>query len=195
MDIKIGIDASQHITSCAVSVGKDIIAHSTVDKPIENLTGLIHDTLLAAHVDLQKLTEIVACIGPGSNMGSRATVVTGNALALALNIPITGILSTDALCVFSPFKGKQIVAIPAGRGRWYKATYDYEEDKIIRTCMPELVDQLPETSSIPVFTANDYRGDFICADGLIRVSNEQKQLSRQLLLSEIRTYEQGDQNV
>lgn len=196
MDIKIGIDASQHITSCAVSVGTDIVAHLTIDKPIENMSTLIHDTLEKANLNLQEVTEIVACVGPGSNMGSRATVVTGNALALALDIPITGILSTDALSVYSPYKEVHRVAIPAGRGRWYVACYKYTNNKAFRISIPELVNQLPDDSdNIPVFTSNDYQGDYICADGLLRVANEQRQLSDQLMVTEIVTYEQGGLNV
>ena len=34
MAIRIGIDASQHIASCAVSVDKRIVANMVVDKPI-----------------------------------------------------------------------------------------------------------------------------------------------------------------
>ena len=37
MAIRIGIDASQHIASCAVSVDKRIVANMVVDKPIENM--------------------------------------------------------------------------------------------------------------------------------------------------------------
>ena len=196
MAVRLGIDASQHTASCAVSIGLKIIARMTVDKPVENLTSLIQSTLLKSHVALHELDEIVVCIGPGSNLGSRTAVVTGNALSLALDIPISSVISTDALSAFSPYLGIQNIAVPAGRGRWYIAKYACVKDKITRVKMPELVDQLPiGTDDLHTFTPDDYKEGFNCAEGVLKIAEQQRHLLSQVLLREVKTFEQGATNV
>lgn len=189
MTIRLGLDASQRIPSCAVSTDKGIVAVSTADKPIENFSTLIRETLFKAHVSLEDLDEIVVCIGPGSQMGVRATVVTGNALALALGLPITGVLSTDALAVVSPVRELQNIAVPAGKIRWYVEAYNWNGDKLQRLDRLQLLDELPsDTDSDSI----DFNTTKLCAQGILMVAEQQRHLITQSLVREITPYERGD---
>lgn len=113
MSIRIGIDASQSVASCAVSADAGIIASGMIERPIENFPTLIRDVVARAKISLKDIDEIVVCIGPGSQTGIRTAVVTGNALALALNKPISGVLSTDAAAMIAKAKEPYRVAVSA----------------------------------------------------------------------------------
>ena len=93
MAVRLGLDASQPYASCAVSTDLGIVASLSMERPIENFPALIRNTLSQAHVNLEEIDEIVVCIGPGSQTGVRSAVVTGNALALALDKPVTGVIA------------------------------------------------------------------------------------------------------
>ena len=84
MSIRLGIDASQSVASCAISTDGEIVASGMIERPIENFPTLIRDVVTRANICLNDIDEIVVCIGPGSQTGIRTAVVTGNALALAL---------------------------------------------------------------------------------------------------------------
>ena len=190
--VRLGLDASQRITSCAVSTDQGIVAALTMDKPIENFTVLIRETLLQANVSLEDLNEIVVCIGPGSQMGVRTTVVTGNALALALGVPITGILSTDALAAASPVHELHNVAVSAGRSRWYVTKYNWVEDKLLRLDKLQLIDEIP-ASNYPTLRSDsfDFNKAKLCAHGILTIVEEQRHLITQSMVSEVAPYEHG----
>ena len=132
MSIRLGIDASQSVASCAISTDIGIIASATIERPIENFPTLIRDVVARANICLNDIDEIVVCIGPGSQTGIRTAVVTGNALALALNKPVSGVLSTDAAAMFSKSNEIYKVAVSAGRRRWFIQNYSWENGKLNR---------------------------------------------------------------
>lgn len=189
--VRLGLDASQRITSCAVSTDEGIVAALTMDKPIENFTILIQEALTQAKLNVTDLDEIVVCVGPGSQMGVRTTVVTGNTLALALNLPVTGVLSTDALAVASPIYEPHLVAVSAGRHRWYVTKYAWNGGKLQRLGELQLLDVIPEgeyqTLRSDCFDADKAK---LCACGILKVAEEQNHLINQLRLDEVAPYEQ-----
>lgn len=193
--VRLGLDASQRVTSCAISVDGAIVAARTMDKPIENFTVLIRETLAEAKMELSALDEIVVCVGPGSQMGVRTTVVTGNALALALDIPVTGVLSTDALAVTGE-KEAHTVAVSAGRRRWYVLDYDWEGDTLCRRGEIRLLDDIPE-GGLAVLRSDCFDADSarLCACGILKVVAEQPQLPEQQRLSEVAPYEYPGQEI
>ena len=192
--VRLGIDASQRVPSCAVSTDSGIAAVMTMEKPIENFTTLIQRTLDKAQIRLDALEEIVVCVGPGSQMGVRTTVVTGNALALALHVPVTGVLSTDALAAVSPVRGVQIVAVSAGR-RWHTGKYDGDGETLRRLGALEVSDELP-AETCPVLRSDVHyeSGGRLCAEGLLLVAAQHRQLVTQSMLHEAAPYEPGNAN-
>ena len=190
--VRLGLDASQRITSCAISTDEGITAALTMDRPLENFTILIQETLAQAKLSVADLHEIVVCVGPGSQMGVRTTVVTGNALGLALNLPVTGVLSTDALAVASPINEPHLVAVSAGRSRWYVTEYTWNDGKLQRLGKLQLLDEIPE-GEYPILRSDCYDENKakLCACGILRVAEDQHHLIDQLRLDEIVPYEQG----
>ena len=190
MSIRLGIDASQSVASCAISTDAGIIASATIESPIENFPTLIRNVVARASIRLNDVDEIVVCIGPGSQTGIRTAVVTGNALALALNKPVSGVLSTDAAAMISKSKETYKVAISAGRRRWFIEDYRWENGKLSRLGTLELVDDLPESTNPSFYAIEDKSADDkICAVGILMIAEWQRHLISQLMLDEIRPYE------
>lgn len=192
MAIRLGIDASQSIASCAISVDQGIMAEVTSDKPIENFTVLIRRALFQAQVSLDDIDEIVVCIGPGSQTGVRATVVTGNALALALGKPVVGVLSCDAGAVVFAEDGQYEIAVSAGRRRWYTAAYEWDDRAMRRVSEIRLMDDLPLGTKPSFFfdPASDMTGK-TCAYGCLLIADQQRQLIVPSVNGEVLYYESG----
>lgn len=190
MAIRLGIDASQSIASCAISAEHGIIAEEVMDKPIENFTVLIRKALLQAQVSLEEIDEIVVCIGPGSQTGVRATVVTGNALAFALGKPVIGVLSCDAGAVASAKEDSYRTAVSAGRRRWYTAAYEWTDQIMRRASKIQLVDDLPlGTKPSFVFDSASDLTKKTCAYDMLLIAEQQRQLIVPSLNGEILPYE------
>lgn len=190
MSIRLGIDASQSIASCAISTDVGIVASATIERPIENFPTLIRDVVTRANINLNDIDEIVVCIGPGSQTGIRAAVVTGNALALALNKPISGVLGTDAAAMIMKSNEIYRVAVSAGRRRWYVESYNWNGKMLCRLNELQLMDEIP-TNAFSVFStdSNDLKEFKSCACGILMVAEQQRHLIEQSLLSEILPYE------
>ena len=190
MSIRLGIDASQSVASCAISADAGIIASGKIERPIENFPKLIRDVVARANICLNDIDEIVVCIGPGSQTGVRTAVVTGNALALALNKPISGVLSTDAAAMMSKINETYKVAVSAGRRRWFVESYNWNDEKLYRSDELQLMDELP-SNAFSVFgsNCNDINELKLCACGILMVAQQQRQLIEQSLLSEVLPYE------
>ena len=190
MSVRIGIDASQAVASCAISTDSGIIASGIIERPIENFPTLIRDVVARANICLNDIDEIVVCIGPGSQTGIRTAVVTGNALALALNKPISGVLSIDAAAMFLETNETYKVAVSAGRRRWYVESYNWNDNELCRSDELQLMDELPaNTFSVFSSNCNDTNEVKLCACGILMVAEQQRQLIEQSLLGEVLPYE------
>lgn len=190
MSIRLGIDASQSVASCAISTDAEIIASATMERPIENFPTLMREVVARANICFNYIDEIVVCIGPGSQTGIRTAVVTGNALALALNKPVSGVLSTDAAAILSKPNETYKVAISAGRRRWFIEDYRWQNDKLNRLGTLKLVDDLPEGISPSFYAVEDKSAfDQNCAFGVLMIAEQQRHLISQVMLDEVRPYE------
>lgn len=193
MSIRLGIDASQSVASCAISTDVGIIASAMIERPIENFPILIRDVVARANICLNDIDEIVVCIGPGSQTGTRTAVVTGNALALALNKPISGVLSTDAAAMISQSNETYKVAVSAGRRRWFVENYSWKNGELNRLDVLNLFDDLPENTNPSFYAMEDKPTDNKnCAYGILMVAEQQRHLILQSMLDEVRPYEWKD---
>ena len=177
MSIRLGIDASQPVASCAVSTGHEIIADFTMDKPIENFPLLIRKTLSHAKIGFKDIDEIIVCTGPGSQTGVRTAVVTANTLGMALGKPVVGVLSIDAAAAIALKEGPYNVAVSAGRSRWYEADYSLSEGLLCRMGEIQLIDKLPEGMK-PSFKPASSDCDCVrtCAYGCLLIAEKHRQL-------------------
>ncbi len=196
MSVRLGIDASQSVASCAVSSDAEILSSSVMARPIENFTKLIQAVVDSANTRLSDIDEIVVCIGPGSQTGTRTAVVTANALALALNKPVSGVLSTDAAAMFSPWndvqqrEGAFRVGVTAGRRRWFVERYEYDGGKLQRCGEPELMEDLPEECGEP-FDSENPASLRTCACGILLAAEHERQLLERPLSDEVLPFEGG----
>lgn len=187
MIVRLGLDASLRIPSCAVSVNGTITLATTVDNSVEGYSNVIREAMRKAQLQLTDVDEIVACVGPGSYIGVQTTVATANALAMAIGRPMTSVLSVDAVAVGAPAsKGEVAVAVPAGRGRWFVAAYYWSEGILQRDNLPELVDDVGQgvlRACQPDCDASD--GVPLSAERVLIVAEQQRHLALATCRSEV----------
>ena len=186
MTVRLGLDASLRIPNCAISAGGEIALVTAAGSPVEAFPTVIRQALREAGLQLGDVDEIVACVGPGSYMGARTTVATANALALAIDRPVTGILSVDAVAVLAAADTLRTVAVPAGRGRWFVAGYHWTGELLQRAGLPELVDH-PEPDAFRVCEPDgDSPGELgLNARGALIVAERQGHLATEKCRSEV----------
>lgn len=77
------------------------------------------------------LTSVAAALGPGSFNGARVAVTTAKALAFALNLPIYGCSTLDAIaCGHMDAHGTLVALLDAGRGEVYAGIYFVGRDVV-----------------------------------------------------------------
>lgn len=193
MTVRIGLDASLRSPSCAISSERGVVSFATTaGNPVEDYPKVIREALSQAQLRLEDIEEIVACVGPGSYMGVRATVATANALALSLGLPATGVLSVDILAATAPRRQSLVVAIAAGRGRWYTASYRWIGDELRRLDSPKLVSDTP-SKAYHAFDSDTAApcGARVDACGALAVADRHRHLATQTLVQEISSQERG----
>lgn len=141
--ILLAIEASTRAPSCALLAGGRVFERTAPAKPVEDLSGLIAQALADGGVGLAEVGQLVVGVGPGSYMGVRAAVSTANALSFAAGLPITGVVSTDALAVLAaPERSAIAVGLHAGRGRVFVARYARDGDgRLERGALPVLLSE------------------------------------------------------
>lgn len=126
----LAIDTSTRIASLAAYDGSNVRAEftwETADHHTVELMPRIVDLLTQIEVKVDQLTGLAVAIGPGSFTGVRVGVAAAKGLALALNVPIAGIRSSDILAYAQPMiEDHLIIVLQAGRGRLITAHYDHD---------------------------------------------------------------------
>jgi tRNA threonylcarbamoyladenosine biosynthesis protein TsaB len=105
----------------------DIVATKTIDigkGHAELLMGVIEDVLMQADLKYKDLTKIAVCVGPGSFTGIRVGVSAAIGFSIALNIPVVGVSSLQALAVGHSESASDILClIDAHRGDVYAQSF------------------------------------------------------------------------
>jgi tRNA threonylcarbamoyladenosine biosynthesis protein TsaB len=104
-----------------------IIASKTLDigkGHAELLMGVVSDVLQETKLDYLSLTSIAVCVGPGSFTGIRVGVAAAIGFGIALNIPVIGITSLQALGIAQRNDKREILClIDAHRGDVYAQAF------------------------------------------------------------------------
>jgi tRNA threonylcarbamoyladenosine biosynthesis protein TsaB len=123
----LAIDTATRSAGLAVYDGTAVRAEFTWDTSDHHTVELmprIVDMLDQVNVSIDQLGGLGVSIGPGSFTGVRVGVAAAKGLALATNIPIVGVRSTDILVYAVKWcQPPLMVVVRAGRGRWIAARY------------------------------------------------------------------------
>lgn len=126
----LAIDTSTSAVSAALHDGENVVARaSTIDarRHTEILAPQIDAILRDSGVTPAQLTRVIVGVGPGPFTGLRVGIVTGLTFGAALDIPVDGICSLDALAYRAAQEGMNgpiLVATDARRKEVYWAEYD-----------------------------------------------------------------------
>jgi len=114
------------------------------------LAPQVDNLLRLAGVTPADLTALGVGIGPGSYTGTRIALSFAKGMALALNLPIVGVPTLDALALSHlPAPAPLCALLAAGRGRYVWSLYQSQTSQPQRLVdfglakMPEILPQLP----------------------------------------------------
>lgn len=110
----------------------------------ELLAPLVAEVLAAAGVDRRELTGVVAGTGPAPFTGLRAGLVTARTLAFALEVPLHGVPSLDAVAVAAYAtvarpRDEVLVVTDARRREVYVARYSSDGGDVTTLAGPDVV--------------------------------------------------------
>ncbi len=122
--IVLAIDtASSFCSACLYDTEKEAtLSRQSVDLGrghAEHLLGMIDEVMAAANSSFDMIDKFAVCIGPGSFTGIRVGVAAARGFALALEKPIAGVTTLEAIAGDYASEKPYAVAIKAGRGQAY----------------------------------------------------------------------------
>ena len=140
----VALEGSTHVASCAIRDPAGLLTELATPagrRHVEGLPALVQEAALRVGVDLRELGLVVVGSGPGSYMGIRATVAVANSLSYVAHCPIAEISTLDSLGLEVAGQERDaLVAIAAGRGRYFVAAYRRLDGIVQRVREPELVE-------------------------------------------------------
>lgn len=137
-------------------VGEYYICHKLTHS--ETIMPMLEHMKTLLDINLETIDAIAVTSGPGSFTGLRIGVTTAKALALALDVPIVGIPTLDAMAhnmTHTPYPICPIM--DARRNQVYTALYKWQDDELVRLTehmaidMDEYLEQLAKENTAIIF--------------------------------------------
>lgn len=132
----LAIDTSTDTGSIAITDGEDILVESILNvgrTHSETLIPSFQEMLEKTKLDIKDLDLLALTVGPGSFTGVRIGASTVKGFALALEKPVAGVSTLEALASNFPFSSLPIMPLfDARRGEIYSAMFKWEEGIIKR---------------------------------------------------------------
>jgi len=135
--VLLAIDTSTSAVTAALHDGRDVVARtSTIDarRHTEILAPAIEAMFAETDVVPADLSRVAVGVGPGPFTGLRVGIMTAMTFAYALDLPIGGVCSLDALAHRAHtlgMRGPLLVATDARRKEIYWAHYDLDGGPIV----------------------------------------------------------------
>lgn len=147
----LGIDSSSLVASVTLIDDTTIIAEYTINLKkthSQTLLPMIDEIIKMTGIDKKEIEAIAVTNGPGSFTGLRIGAATAKGLAYALNIPIIGVSTIEAMAYNYNHCNKLICPImDARRNQVYTGIYECQNEelrKLLEPCAVS-VDELIET--------------------------------------------------
>ena len=123
----LALDTATLVSSVALATKNRLVAELTLQTRkthSEQLMPHIEQILAMAETPKEAVEAIAVSIGPGSFTGLRIGLATAKAMAYALNIPLVGVPTLDALAFGCPLPGAILAStMDAQKGNIYLASY------------------------------------------------------------------------
>lgn len=131
----LAIDTSNQSMGVAILKNKQIIGEVVTNIKQGHSVRLmpaINKLMKSIHMEPEQLDKIIVAKGPGSYTGVRIGVTTAKSLAWALNIPLVGVSSIEALAYQGRFFNSIICPFfDARRGMVFTNLYKWEKNSLI----------------------------------------------------------------
>lgn len=127
--ILLACDTTQSACSVAVKIGAAEARQNMLEMArghAEALMPLMQDFMAAEGLAMADLTHLAVTVGPGTFTGTRVGLSAMRGLALALNLPLVGIGSLQAMALASDAPRPRLVAIDARRDSFYCQAFSVE---------------------------------------------------------------------
>lgn len=130
----LAIDTATQVSSVAVARRERLLAELTMQGCMthsEMLLPHIHQVLRMANVKKEELSGIAVSIGPGSFTGLRIGLAAAKALCYALQLPLVGVPTLEALAWHYPVPGLRIVTLlDAQKGNAYCQSFCFSKGRM-----------------------------------------------------------------
>lgn len=132
----LAIDSSTEVSGVAVlhegRVAAEVLMQARLTHS-RTLVPHIREALSMAAVEREELKAVAVSIGPGSFTGLRIGLATAKAMAYALDIPLAGVGSLEALAWHFPVEGLTLVPMmDAQKGNAYVERYAWAGEELRR---------------------------------------------------------------
>lgn len=139
----LALEGSAMVASVAILDDEKVIADYSTDYKkthSQTLMTMIDAVLKMTDMDVTELDAIAVAKGPGSFTGIRIAASTAKGLGMALDKPVIGVSTLEAMAVGMELSGKVICPIiDARRQQVYAATFEYIDGKLVRLSEDELI--------------------------------------------------------
>jgi tRNA threonylcarbamoyl adenosine modification protein YeaZ len=152
----LALDTATPAVTVALHDGASVVAASgQVDarRHGELLLPAVDRVLAEAGVTLSAVTGIVAGVGPGPYTGLRVGLMTADTFGLALDVPVHGLCTLDALAYAADLEGPFVVATDARRKEVYWARYADARTRRTEPAVDRPADVAAELAGLPVLGA------------------------------------------
>ncbi len=158
----LAIDTSGPAAGAATYVEGRIVCRAEIeDKKThsQKIMGLIEFVLVKSNLAQGDLDAIAVSTGPGSFTGLRIGLCIAKAMAQALEIPLIGVNTLDALCYTAWGRDVHCAVMDARRGEVYCAAYHGDELVVAHGARPigEFLDRVSEMDANAMFCGDGVR--------------------------------------